>query len=168
MTVKPYWIEGPWRGRLAIVPRPRGGDWLGDEVRAWRTTGLDVVVSALTLEEIAEWQLQAEPDLCETSGIQLRSFPILDRGTPESRESLIQLINELELLLDDGKNVAVHCRAGIGRSSLMAGCLLVSAGVTADAALQRITQARGVPVPDTPEQATWLRLFASSLHAAAR
>lgn len=25
-----YWIDGVWPGRLAIVPRPRGDDWLED------------------------------------------------------------------------------------------------------------------------------------------
>ena len=43
-----YQIEGPWRGQLAIVPRPRGEDWLRDEARAWKDEGFDVVVSLLT------------------------------------------------------------------------------------------------------------------------
>lgn len=36
-----HWIPGPWPGRLGILLRPRGGDWLSDEVRMWReATGL--------------------------------------------------------------------------------------------------------------------------------
>jgi hypothetical protein len=31
-----FWVDAPWRGRLGIVPRPRGGDWLPDETRVWR------------------------------------------------------------------------------------------------------------------------------------
>src|SRR4051794_18897663 len=27
-----FWIPVPFPGRLAIAPRPRGGDWLGDEI----------------------------------------------------------------------------------------------------------------------------------------
>ena len=38
-----FWIPGPWRGRLAVATRPRGGDWLEDEVNGWRRAGLDVV-----------------------------------------------------------------------------------------------------------------------------
>lgn len=30
-----FWINGPWPGRLAIMPRPRSGDWLEDEIQAW-------------------------------------------------------------------------------------------------------------------------------------
>jgi hypothetical protein len=32
MRAQLYWIEGPWAGHFAIVPRPRGGDWLEDEI----------------------------------------------------------------------------------------------------------------------------------------
>ena len=46
-----YPIPGPWRGRLAIVPRPRGGDWLEDQVRGWRALGIGVVVSLLVSQE---------------------------------------------------------------------------------------------------------------------
>lgn len=55
-----YWVPGPWPGRLGIVPRPRGGDWLSDEVRSWRASGLEVVSSLLTPDEEAEFELQEE------------------------------------------------------------------------------------------------------------
>ena len=42
-----YQIEGPWPGRLAIVPRPRGGDWLADEVRALADQVIERVVAKL-------------------------------------------------------------------------------------------------------------------------
>ena len=48
MRTEVYWIKGPWQGGLAILPRPRGGDWLNDKVRAWRQSGLYRVVSLLT------------------------------------------------------------------------------------------------------------------------
>jgi len=48
-----FWIPGPWRGRLAVATRPRGGDWLADEAAGWRRAGLDVVVSLLENEEAA-------------------------------------------------------------------------------------------------------------------
>ena len=38
-------VAGPWTGRLGIVPRPRGGDWLADEAIAWRDAGINMVVS---------------------------------------------------------------------------------------------------------------------------
>jgi hypothetical protein len=53
-------IPGPWRGRLAIVTRPRGGDWLEDEAGGWRRAGLDVVVSLLEESEAAQLDLGNE------------------------------------------------------------------------------------------------------------
>ena len=42
-----FWVEGPWLGRMAISPRPRGGEWLDDEMKGWRRTGFDAIVSLL-------------------------------------------------------------------------------------------------------------------------
>lgn len=40
-----YWVEGPWPGKLAILPRPRGDEWLRDEIQAWAHAHIDVIVS---------------------------------------------------------------------------------------------------------------------------
>ena len=62
MQAQVFWVEGPWRGRLGILPRPRGGDWLGDETAAWRAAGVDVVVSLLEAEEEAQLILEGEAE----------------------------------------------------------------------------------------------------------
>ena len=33
MGTKLYWVDGPWLGKLALAARPRGGDWLCDELK---------------------------------------------------------------------------------------------------------------------------------------
>ncbi|HYU33624.1 MAG TPA: dual specificity protein phosphatase family protein [Thermoanaerobaculia bacterium] len=161
-----YWVPGPWPGRLGILPRPRGGDWLADEVRSWRAAGLDVVISLLTPAEVAEFELQEEEARAREEGIEYHAFPIPDYGVPGSRAALAELVHRLEAALAAGKRVAVHCRQGIGRSSLLAAALLVSAGEDPDAAFRRIEQARGRPVPDTAEQREWVSRMASEATAA--
>src|SRR5437016_1899679 len=54
-----YWInrEGV---RLRIMPRPRGNDWLPDDLRVLRQAGVDVIVSALTAPVAEELGLVAE------------------------------------------------------------------------------------------------------------
>lgn len=160
MRTTVYWIDGPWSGRLAIVPRPRGGDWIEEEVRSWKEAGLDVVVSLLTQDENIELELNQEEFLCQAQGIQFYAYPILDRGVPASRRATTDLVEKLEKILEAGKSVAVHCRQGIGRSSLIAALLLVSAGIGPEAALAQISQARGCVVPDTLEQSNWIKSFA--------
>ncbi len=159
MRTELYWIEGPWRGRLAIMPRPRGGDWLEDEIAARRRAGVEVVVSALTKEEIAELDLAEEAQLCSVNGIEYVLFPIADRGTPDAAKTA-ELVQRLDQRLASGKGVAIHCRQGVGRSALLAACLLAAAGVEPRLGFDRIRAARGCSVPDTPEQRDWVVRFA--------
>jgi protein-tyrosine phosphatase len=156
MRAEIYWLPGPWRGRLGIAPRPRGGDWLADEIKAWRAAGIDVVTSLLTPEEVIELGLQGEEALAREEGLAFHAFPIPDRGVPHSPGELAKLVARLEAALVSGKNVAVHCRQGIGRSSLLVAALLVAAGADPYEAFRRIEEVRGTQVPDTREQRAWL------------
>lgn len=87
MRTKVFWVAGPWQGRLGILTRPRGGDWLRDETQAWREAGINVVVSLLEPEEEAQLVLTDESAAAATSGVEFRPFPIPDRGclAPENR-----------------------------------------------------------------------------------
>jgi hypothetical protein len=40
-----YWVDGPWTGKLALAARPRGGDWLEDEIANWEREEVDAVLS---------------------------------------------------------------------------------------------------------------------------
>jgi hypothetical protein len=95
MRAELYWIADAPRGRLAIMPRPRAGDWLADELRSWQSSGVDVLVSLLTVDEIDDLGLQSEPTLCRDIGLEFISYPIADRGVPESSETLVALVNQL-------------------------------------------------------------------------
>jgi protein-tyrosine phosphatase len=55
-----------------------------------------------------------------------------------------------------GAHVAVHCRGGVGRSSLVAAACLVRLGVPADQVWRVIGEARGARVPETRRQRQWL------------
>jgi protein-tyrosine phosphatase len=159
MRTELFWIEGPWQGKLAILPRPRGGDWLEDEVQGWRAAGVDVVVSLLTSDEVADFDLAQEGSLCEAHGIDFRPFPIVDRSVPASRKATLDFVQKLAKLLAEGKSIAIHCRQGIGRSALIAASLLVLTGISPEAAFLRVSEGRGRSVPETSEQRQWLMEF---------
>jgi protein-tyrosine phosphatase len=163
MAAPVFWIPGPWRGRLAIVPRPRGAEWLNDETRAWREAGIDVVVSLLEPDEEADLDLTGESFSSRASGIDFRSFPIPDRGVPKSREAMAELADQIVDALRSGKTVAVHCRQGIGRSAMTAAAALISGGLNAETAVNAIRQSRGIEVPETPPQRRWILDFSSWL-----
>src|ERR1700728_4522098 len=83
-TMTVFWINPGANGRLAIVPRPRGSEWLAHDLAAIRRDGIDILVSLLTQPETAELGLAHEQALCEAAGIEFRSFPIPDRCVPDT------------------------------------------------------------------------------------
>src|SRR5689334_1254485 len=90
--------------------------------------------------------------LTANCSMEFGAFPIPDRGVPDTRKAAFEFARSLAGRLGEGKAVAVHCRAGIGRSALIAAYVLGFLGVNADAAFKAIGAARGVPVPDTDQQ----------------
>ncbi len=165
MKTEPHWIEGPWPGKLGLIPRPRGGDWLETDIVSWRRSGVGSVVSFLTQDEARDLELAEEASLCKAHGLAFISFPIADRGVPSSWKATADLVGKVGRLLARRKNVALHCRQGIGRSALIAACLLADQGMNTRTAFKRIGAARGCAVPETPEQEAWVAEFALKLPA---
>jgi len=143
-------------GRLAIMPRPRAGDWLEDEAASWQQQGLDVVVSLLEDAEIADLGLNEEPSICERVGLRIVRFPIPDRDVPSSAQEVSSLVSTLVAELRKHRGVGIHCRMGIGRSASLAVCVLAALGMQIEGAWAAVERARGLSVPDTAEQRAWV------------
>ncbi|MEM7012589.1 MAG: dual specificity protein phosphatase family protein [Verrucomicrobiota bacterium] len=148
-----FFIEGT---RLAVMPRPVSGEWIEDEFANIAKIGVNVVVSLLEPEEAEELGLGDEAELCEQNGIKLISFPIQDRCLPKSLNEFCDLIETIDEILNDGETVAVHCRAGIGRSGIVAAAILIRSGLEVAEAFTKVSAARGMEVPDTNEQRHWI------------
>jgi protein-tyrosine phosphatase len=159
MFVNIYWITSPTLGRLGIMARPRGNDWLEDEIRLLALSGVEVLVSLLTEAEMVELGLVDEDRYCAQQQITYMSFPIWDRQTPPLTENTFATFHQLAHLLEQGKTVVIHCRMGIGRAALAAASVLALCGVSSEAAFGAIATARGCSVPDTVEQQEWVEHF---------
>jgi len=155
MATDIYWLDALGGRAVAILARPRPGDWLQDEVAFWRDAGISTVVSMLETYEADSLGLAPEGVVVERAGLQFVSFPIADVGLPTSFTDVHRLTEHLSSALSDGRSVGVHCRAGIGRSSMIAACLLIEHGLTATDAFALISKARGLEVPDTLQQRSW-------------
>ncbi len=104
-------------------------------------------------------KLDQEASLARAHGIRFVSLPIEDRGVPNSLSEASSVVASVNEMLKRGVNVAVHCRQGIGRSGMIAAAVLTTIGISPDAALNRVTQARGLPVPETEQQHGWVMEF---------
>ncbi|WP_129649181.1 protein-tyrosine phosphatase family protein [Peristeroidobacter agariperforans] len=158
-----YEVERIGTGRLAVMGRPRAGDWASDEFAGLARLGVTDIVSLLEPSEAHELDLAEEPAYCAAAGIRFYSFPIKDRGVPTSSEDLARLACRLYHSCAAGRFAAVHCRAGIGRSGLVGAAVLIHGGFTVRDALSAISKARGVQVPDTNEQGEWLSRYRSAI-----
>ena len=163
MTAGPYWVDGPWLGKLAVAARPRGGDWLHDEVAKWKREGVDAVLSLLESDEERDLDLRGEGDEIQAQGLKFWSLPVADRQPPRSEAQVASLLEQVGDALSSGKDVLVHCRQGVGRSGLIAACLLVKSGMSPGAAVDQVSAARGVTVPETDAQREWIDQFATAL-----
>jgi protein-tyrosine phosphatase len=155
-------------GKLSILARPRGGDWLFDEIKALHEADVDVLVSLLTPSEVSELDLTEEATACSNQGMTYFSFPITDFSVPPFSTPTFTFLEQLRSYLSEGKHVAIHCRQGLGRAPLIAAGVLVLSGFAPGQAFALLSKARGYTVPETEEQKAWVVAFSQyhsrSLH----
>ncbi|HET9108264.1 MAG TPA: ADP-ribosylglycohydrolase family protein [Steroidobacteraceae bacterium] len=95
--------------------------------------------------------------------------PIRDHGLPERREHMMEILDCLHDALRSGRRAYVHCRAGIGRTAMVVGCLFVERGLTGEEALdelasrwQQCERSRSWPtVPETDAQTEYVRRWSA-------
>jgi Protein-tyrosine phosphatase len=94
-----------------------------------------------------------------------RRYAIVDTGVPNNVSQTRELLAAIRAAVARGRGVYVHCRAGIGRTGLIIGCLLAeeeSSGKTALKTLNRLWRqseraATWPRLPQTTEQADYIR-----------
>ncbi|MEM6901394.1 MAG: dual specificity protein phosphatase family protein [Pseudomonadota bacterium] len=160
-----YKIEEASGGGVISIMRRPSSEWLSDDIEKLSAQCVSHIVCLLTGSEVVELGLQGEEEICRSRQICFRSFPIEDRGVPENATAFISLIHELGLIFESGGHIAIHCRAGIGRSGLSAAAILVAQGMKCDEAFDRISERRRVSVPDTEDQRRWIDMHLAALQS---
>ena len=156
-----FWIKGNPPAPLAIVLRPRGDDWLEDDLLKLKQGGIETVVSMLEEDEAVLLALSEESVLAKKTGLQFLSFPIPDTQVPTDTAAFRSFVAGLANRLRAGERIGVHCRGSIGRSTVIAACTLIQLGWQPKTALANIASARGLAVPDTQEQEDWILSYSA-------
>lgn len=152
-----YWITDLANGKLGMMPRPRGNDWLEEDIKRLSLQDVDVLVSLLEKNEITELGLSNEEAICIQYGIRFFNYPIIDRGVPSSKSAFFQLLEKIGAGLSEHKKVVVHCRIGIGRTSLLCASLLLNIGFNRKDVFEYLSEIRTLRVPDTAAQENWVK-----------
>ena len=158
MYTRIYWIKQEKLGSklFGIMSKPRGRDWLEDEIKRIKLKGADYIISLLEREEINNLGLEKEGEYCEKYGMNYINFPIEDVNTPVDENKFLELVEDLSKKLNEGKKLIIHCRMGIGRSSILASGILIKQGVNVRDVFEILSKHRELKVPDTVEQEEWV------------
>ena len=119
---------------------------------------VSLLVSLLADEDIRSLGLQDGLPTVVGRGLELKHFPIVDFGLPEPVAFRV-LVSELCAALEQGTSIAIHCWAGLGRTGMLASCILKGLGHPSEDAMQRVAAARGVTIPDTEVQRQFIHEF---------
>ncbi len=157
-TPAPFFrIDSIGKGFLAVSAHPAQCGDAAMMIENMATGEVRQVVSLLQSGESRELGLENEAALVNAQSMEFVSFPIPDLGLPESSDDFARLSLQLFHQVEAGINTLIHCRAGIGRSGLLAAAVLLHGDRSVQQAFAQITHMRGHQVPETAQQGDWLR-----------
>jgi protein-tyrosine phosphatase len=120
LTELPYKLPG--MVYRSPMPGSRLYDPAGQVLPAYRTAGVQVVVVLTPWEEVRQKSRLDLRAAYAKAGMDVIYLPTPDFGTPEE-PAFRQALNEALNAARAGKNVAVHCHAGLGRTGIFAACM---------------------------------------------
>lgn len=159
MKPQPHLIHTIGNGSLSAMAMPNAKT-LGADLEFISKNGTDKVLSLLEEAESEQLGLQNQESLAAQSGMEFQRFPIPDYGVPDFLDLQV-LITRLTNELNDGKQILVHCRGGVGRTGLICCCVLATTGISVPEAVTLVTERRGEQVPETPEQIDMIIRYAA-------
>ena len=160
-----YWVVP---GRLLAGEHPIGR--VDQHGQAGQARLLELVAAGIScfIDLTEEGECFAYESLLPTAATYLRrSIP--DQQVPRRAVQMRRIQDEIASALAAGRNVYVHCRAGIGRTGTVAGCFLVEQGHDGERALRELNTlwteqcARAASWPEIPQtlaQADYIRHWA--------
>jgi len=153
-----YWVLP---GRLLAGEHPGGATAEVTRERLARLleSGIDCFIDLTQPHELLPYESALPP------GVQYLRRPIVDHGTPANFADMVEILEDLQRALREARVIYLHCRAGIGRTGMVAGCLLAQQGFVGSDALDELNRlwrqcARSglwPSVPETAEQVEYVR-----------
>lgn len=145
-------------GRLLLVACPGRtrryvDEALDEDLGALRAEGVGRVVCLLPEDELEGLGVADIFDALYAGGFAQHHLPIVDGSIPGDVDALLALLGELETALADGETVAIHCRAGLGRTGTIAAAVLIARGLPPSDAIVAVREARPGAIENSRQEA---------------
>lgn len=161
---KSYWLDD--HILCGEYPRDKHESKEHVKLKAILGTGIRVFIN---LTEKKDGMLPYQEDAFEaatalgidTNTIEFYHFPIVDLNLPNTRQEMLDILQQLSSSIEQNKSCYLHCWGGHGRTGTVAGCYLIEAdnstGDVAFAKLQELWQyneksIRGLSPETIPQQ----------------
>ena len=97
---------------------------LEDDMRTIMCKNIDVILCLLEWSEFDKLNLLDYPSFVQKRGILFYHFPIPDMSIPQSLMETNNMVKFVNRETKNGRKILIHCRAGMGRSPLIAACCI--------------------------------------------
>ncbi|XP_032261033.1 cyclin-dependent kinase inhibitor 3 isoform X2 [Halichoerus grypus] len=136
---------------------------LPEELKSY---GIQDIFVFCTRGELSKYRVPNLLDLYHQYAIITHHHPIPDGGTPDIA-SCCEIMEELAICLKNNRKTLIHCYGGLGRSCLVAACLLLylSDTVSPQQAIDSLRDLRGSGAIQTIKQYNYLHEFRDKLAA---
>ncbi len=158
-----YWVVP---GKLLAGEYPGGAspEATRERLRRFTAAGVAVFIDLTQPGELAPYEAELP------AGVEYLRKPIPDHGLPEERAHMAGILESLRQALSSSRPAYLHCRAGIGRTGMVAGCFLAAQGLGGESALAELNRlwqqsARSAlwpSIPETADQVEYVRGWTSA------
>uniref|UniRef100_A0A3Q3WDQ5 Cyclin-dependent kinase inhibitor 3 n=1 Tax=Mola mola TaxID=94237 RepID=A0A3Q3WDQ5_MOLML len=133
---------------------------LDRDVEELQNQGVQEVFVFCTRGELYKYRVPSLLDVYQQRGFGVHHMPFPDGNAPEL-EQCCNILEELWVSLENNRRTVIHCYGGLGRSGLIAACLLLQLSVTltANKAIEILREHRGGGAIQTVKQYNFLHEF---------
>ncbi|XP_073729563.1 cyclin-dependent kinase inhibitor 3 isoform X1 [Misgurnus anguillicaudatus] len=128
--------------------------------------GVEDVFVFCTRGELVRYRVPCLLEAYSQRGLRVHHLPFPDGGAPELSQCVC-ILEELQDCLQNQRRTVIHCYGGLGRSGLIAACLLLqlSVSMTPGKALDILRELRGGGAIQTVKQYNFLHEFREKFEA---